>query len=402
MPHDPAAISDAFQPTLEQRRELETALRSVYFAARNPAILETEAGRKDLEDHIAGRYLDFLAWVIPWLETVQPLEDLHVVEIGGGSGSSAAALSQRAGRIDSYEIVDKNVAMARKRCRILGIENAYFHLTDPQFQTQTLLEKHSCGVDLVLIYGVLEHMKITERLDTLSTCWRILKPGGLLVVGDTPNRLVYLHEHTSRLPFFDMLPDQLAVRYAEHSPNKTFRQAVLSMAAEPVDQIADRIDRWGRGVSFHEFELALGDLRDLVALDGYQEILLRRKTLLPVEKHLLRFMIDSEIPVPLGFSRKSLDVVLRKPGGSVEAPATQVDYAGLLRMGSAEEEAARLREQNEELHQQLIRLNEEFRQRVTHLNEKLQRNQQACKDMVEKLRGELVLLRERLLPRNPE
>jgi S-adenosylmethionine-dependent methyltransferase len=66
--------------------------------------------------------------------------------------------------------------------------------------------------DAVLLYAVLEHQHPLERLETLTRCWDLLRPGGVLIVVETPNRIVYFDPHTSLLPFFAMLPPEVAAR----------------------------------------------------------------------------------------------------------------------------------------------------------------------------------------------
>ena len=65
------------------------------------------------------------------------------------------------------------------------------------------------GVDLVLLYALLEHQTLDERIETLRLAERIVRPGGAIVVTETPNRLTYVDRHTSQLPFFHLLPIEL-------------------------------------------------------------------------------------------------------------------------------------------------------------------------------------------------
>src|SRR5690606_19591831 len=159
------------------------------------------------------------------------------------------------------------------------------------------------------------------RLETLSTCWRLLKPGGVLVVADTPNRLVYINYHTSYLPFFDMLPDELACHYLRRSPRAGFRDSMIKALERSREHATDVLDRWGRGVSYHEFEQALGDLSGLVVGDGFDPIILNVKPLAFEEELLARFMLHHGVEAPIGFARRSIDVILRKPGGESKPAA---------------------------------------------------------------------------------
>ena len=45
----------------------------------------------------------------------------------------------------------------------------------------------------------------------------MLAENGWLVIIETPNRLWWSDSHTSELPFYNWLPDELAFRYRGHS-----------------------------------------------------------------------------------------------------------------------------------------------------------------------------------------
>jgi len=104
-------------------------------------------------------------------------------------------------------------------------------------------------------------MTYDERLASLADCWRMLPPGGLLCCLDTPNRLWHVDRHTSHLPFFHWLPDPLAVRYARFSPYAPLRRVLGDFKPTPGNE--EQLIRAGRGVSFHEFELAIAPVADL-------------------------------------------------------------------------------------------------------------------------------------------
>ena len=136
----------------------------------------------------------------------------------------------------------------------MGVGNATIATDPPDELLQKVKDDHrSQKASAVLMFAVLEHMKIEERLNSLQTCWDCLADGGVLIVGDTPNRLVYRHGHTSRYPFFDMTPDTLMLKYANRFPNPAFVSSIKMWQENnlPSDEIEDRIDRWGRGVIFH-------------------------------------------------------------------------------------------------------------------------------------------------------
>jgi S-adenosylmethionine-dependent methyltransferase len=98
-----------------------------------------------------------------------------------------------------------------------------------------------------------------ECLSSLSAYWRKMRPGTLLGVIDTPNRLWLYDDHTSGLPFFHWLPGEIAIRYSAASQ----RQGIAALHEDTSAAGILRLQRWGRGISFHEFELAIGPVAGL-------------------------------------------------------------------------------------------------------------------------------------------
>ncbi|MCE7975280.1 MAG: class I SAM-dependent methyltransferase [Leptolyngbya sp. PLA1] len=259
-----------------------------------------------------------------------PLARSAVVEIGCGTGSSTAALAPHVAHIQAYDIAPASVAAAQSRLAILGLsERADCTCFEPKSLLATMVSRaRVCAgvggsshpqVDIVLIYAVLEHQTVSERLETLRVCWEVLRPGGVLVVADTPNRLTYWDAHTSELPFYHMLPDSIALPYAARSPRAGLRDSIAEVRAKGHDAAAEVLARWGRGVSYHEFELALGDLTDLVIADGFAPEMMEWLGLSLEEEVLIDYWKRKPIPVPIGFARKTIDVILRKPEGDAAA-----------------------------------------------------------------------------------
>src|SRR5947207_646218 len=92
---------------------------------------------------------------------------------------------------------------------------------------QTRLRLMSCSPDTTLItfffYASLEHLTLEERLQAMKRTWQMLSPGGLWCAIEIPNRLWYYDSHTSQLPFFMWLPDELAFAYSRFSPRESYR-----------------------------------------------------------------------------------------------------------------------------------------------------------------------------------
>lgn len=285
---------------------IETVLREAYL----------DEGEFSIENEVFLRYNQACEYAVPWVDRVAPLAGSRVVEIGCGTGSSTCAFAQLAGQVQGYDIAPAYVAGALSRAHVLGLTNIDVQAVASE---QLLSEVRRCHeteqADLVLLYAVLEHCTAQECLETLRTAWDVLRPGGHLVVIETPNRFGYMDVHTAFLPFFHMLPGPIALRYY----HRTHRQKVirtLDQALRISSQEAElaRI-RLGTGISFHDFQVALEieDLGPVLAADGYEPEMLAWFPITLEERLLQTFFLARDVPAPIGFARYVLNLILRKP-----------------------------------------------------------------------------------------
>lgn len=285
-----------------------------------------------IQQHLIGRVRLMFHTIFPWIGLFSDLPGATIYELGPGTGATTSALGMVAKAVRAYDISSDSSDIARSRCSLLGIENVLVEATSPERLLARIVEDaaHSPPT-IIFMFAVLEHMTLSERLTTLKTCWEQLADGGLLVIGDTPNRLVYRHGHTSREPFFDMVPDELMAHFADQFPNRDFGEALSSWrtAGQPDTKISSQIDRWGRGVSFHEFEIAIGSVSTHLIASGLESPITRAMPLVKEEILLMRFL-SAECPnVPLGFGRASLYLILRK--GNSGSARRELESEELLR-----------------------------------------------------------------------
>jgi S-adenosylmethionine-dependent methyltransferase len=155
-------------------------------------------------------------------------------------------------------------------------------------------------------------MTLTERLASLRQAWDLLVPGGSIGAIEAPNRLWFSDGHTSQLPFFNWLPDELAFAYAPHSPRENFRELYGDGAVEGMEHFLRR----GRGVSYHEFVLALGPLERLEVGESLAAFVRRMELRrLPREVRRFRAFLMAQAPgVPAAFFEEYLDLLIRRPG----------------------------------------------------------------------------------------
>ena len=140
---------------------------------------------------------------------------LRVLEVGCSFGHITEYLNDQplVATIDSFDVDPPFVEMARAKVEdlCLGKVRRLLHLTDEE---TTRLPFADASFDLVLAIGVVEHLAPEDRHRHVNEWWRVVTPGGHLVVLDTPNRAFPLETHSVGLPAIQWLPPRLAFAYA--------------------------------------------------------------------------------------------------------------------------------------------------------------------------------------------
>ncbi len=298
---------------------LEKAFLKILSSKYVDGFFETEIGKTDLDANISNRYINALKHVVPWVGKHINLSGTKMIEIGCGTASSTAAFSHFVDQINGYDIDEQYINFAKKRFEICDIKNAHASLVSETDLCRTLQEHNKGGVDIFLLYAVLEHQTVEERLETIKTCWELLRPGGLMVVTDTPNLLIYNDVHTSQLPFMHFLPDLTYELYSKKSPRDGFNSHFARNKFDDKIELGKAITRWGRGVSYHDFELSLGaKYKDYIVANGFEEEILSWLGV-GLEEELLRmYVMKHHIDIPLAFTRFHLNFILRKDGQTPE------------------------------------------------------------------------------------
>lgn len=294
------------------RARLTDVLIRNYFTDTPAGYFETPLGRDALADHISRRYHMAMDHVVPWLATMFDLSTMTMIEIGSGTGSSTLAFGQVAQCVDCYELSSLSTAVARERLNFWGISNVTLQAT--AFDADCSFVQSGRQVNAIILYATLEHMTHAEALQTLALAWKVLRPGGILVVAETPNRFSLVDEHTSWLPLFSQLPKSIQVRYAEKSPREDFRRAIADARAISEEVALATMTRWGSGISFHEFELAIGEsVHEWIVLDGYEPHI---TDLFPVstnDQALQALFEQFQVKAHRAFTRRTFFFVVQKP-----------------------------------------------------------------------------------------
>jgi 2-polyprenyl-3-methyl-5-hydroxy-6-metoxy-1,4-benzoquinol methylase len=264
----------------------------------------------DLHEHLTGRLGDDRYSVVPWIDAAYPLAGANVLEIGSGTGVSAIALGEQGAHITGIDVDPASLKVAQARCQAYNI-TADFHCINAADVRDAFPNK---TFDIVVFFAVLEHMTFDERIKAIRSTWEMTRAGGLWCVVETPNRLWFYDGHTSFENFYHWLPDSLAKRWGTRSRRKIFSSA-LSADSEISDT---KFARWGRGASFHEFDLALGEARNLEIVSNKTDFMRRRNLFLSAysfvsrARKFERFLEALEPEINPGFFRQYLDLAIRK------------------------------------------------------------------------------------------
>lgn len=234
----------------ERLSHVRDALERFYFTGwRAKDIVSSSTYARDLNDHVIERMRNDRMRVIPWLDAMRSLNGAKILEIGCGTGASTVALSEQGATVTGVDIEEESIAVAKARCEVYGIK-ADFNIGNA---VDVLASIEPGKFSMIIFFACLEHMTHEERLTSIRNAWIALPPQGHLAVVDTPNRLWHFDGHTSLLPFFHWLPDNLAFEYARFSKREVFN----SMYTDKTTQMTHFLRR-GRGISFHEFDIAIG------------------------------------------------------------------------------------------------------------------------------------------------
>jgi len=257
--------------------------------------------QQDLEDHIVNRLSGFRHRTIPWLNSIKPLSRCKVLEIGCGTGCTTIALAEQGCTVTSIDLDEKSIAIAQKRCELYGLTAQISVLNATQ------INKIGEKFDIIVFPDSLEHMTYDERILSLRLAWNMLSVNALLVVVGTPNRLYFFDRHSSLLPFYNWLPDKIAMQYAKHSP----RQVCVDSCKDELELL-----RFGRGVSYHEFELALGiNCANLTVFDmwSFLKAFLFTRIVHRTEYDYIKFLRSlGPSGLPKGFFCEQLHIAIRK------------------------------------------------------------------------------------------
>ena len=298
----PVAIKKNFRLiSNENKYLLAEKIKDIYI----PTISSNTSEEKLLfegQEHLESRVIVDRMRVIPWLSKNLKLENLHILEIGCGTGSSSITLAEQGAKVVGIDIHKESLEIAKYRSEVYNLDIEFIESSSVD------IDKLDKNFDAIILYATLEHLTFEERLITLKNCKKILDDQGYIIIIEAPNRLWYFDSHTSELPFFQWLPDDLAYMYSKFSPKESFSSNYQDSNYEDMIGFLRR----GRGVSYHEFELAFNDLSKLNIISRLNRLVFTKSySNTFVLKPLFKLFLKKQIKTPKAFYDEYLDFIIK-------------------------------------------------------------------------------------------
>jgi 2-polyprenyl-3-methyl-5-hydroxy-6-metoxy-1,4-benzoquinol methylase len=250
----PGRISPTF-PNLQRRNE-ELDQFSDDILRRYLRDVRPHVNSAEFDDRFARATL----FLLPYLSQVFTGRKLRALEVGCGQGAKAVALSQAFSEYVGVDIVPGVIREAKNFSDRFQLSNTRFEAVEAA-NLGSFLDKQPEKFDVIILYAVLEHLTIEEKLNLLNLCWEYLDPDGYIFIGEAPNRMVPTDYHSSKLLYFQGMPLDLWSRYYQRSPNESWKLA-LSAATDKAE-FEHTAFRRGMHVGHQEFELGLPSVQNL-------------------------------------------------------------------------------------------------------------------------------------------
>lgn len=148
--------------------------------------------------------------LIPLIKEFEDIQGKKVLDFGCGGGDSTFSLSLEGCKCVGVDIIGSSIKQAKERHKKdFGKAKIQFY----EFDDTTKLPFDDAIFDIVTCNGVFEHIDPVIRQKHFKEIYRLIKPGGLIVIRGTPNSNFPKDGHTSNLWFVPWLPLNLAKYY---------------------------------------------------------------------------------------------------------------------------------------------------------------------------------------------
>jgi SAM-dependent methyltransferase len=146
-----------------------------------------------------------------------------VLEVGCSFGHITEYLAEQpeVTALHTFDTDEAFVAITRAKVKELGLRTVreVAHLTNDE---TCRLPYADATFSVVVASAVIEHLPTRSRRAQVDEYYRVLAPGGHIVIVDTPNRAFPLETHSVGLPLVQWLPAKAAYRYARLARPRRF------------------------------------------------------------------------------------------------------------------------------------------------------------------------------------
>ena len=172
----PVAIKKNFRLiSNENKYLLAEKIKDIYI----PTISSNTSEEKllfEVQEHLESRVIVDRMRVIPWLSKNLKLENLHILEIGCGTGSSSITLAEQGAKVVGIDIHKESLEIAKYRSEVYNLDIEFIESSSVD------IDKLDKNFDAIILYATLEHLTFEERLITLKNCKKILDDQGYIII----------------------------------------------------------------------------------------------------------------------------------------------------------------------------------------------------------------------------
>jgi SAM-dependent methyltransferase len=138
----------------------------------------------------------------------------RILDFGCGTGASTFCLARLLpqSHVTGVDFDVHRIGLAQQIADLTELPNVGFRRSPSPMR----LPAEIGPVDFIMMSAVYQHMLPAERRALMPLLWKLLTPGGALLINQTSHRWFPLEPDTSGLYFINYLPDRLAAFLARH------------------------------------------------------------------------------------------------------------------------------------------------------------------------------------------
>ena len=147
----------------EKQKTLKKMITDVYIPTISKAMPNDKIS-EEVDSHLSKRIFVDRVTVLPWLYRSLNFENLNILEIGCGTGSSSITLAEQGANVLGIDIHKESIEVAKLRAEIYGLNIRF------QEYSSVDIDEINESFDAIILYATLEHLTVEERIETLKKC----------------------------------------------------------------------------------------------------------------------------------------------------------------------------------------------------------------------------------------